>query len=235
MRFRSVLTLALLALAPFAGARSALAEKDIMGGGYVVQSFPMDDWGKTAGYGLGLDGSTIVRPDVDRPFALRTNMGFLYNFSRTADVPPANYSPPTNTLLDLETKNTSIFFGIGPEFGPSKGNVNPFIYGTVGAATYWTQSTLSGTAGGVPYRADYGDSRIAFVWTAGIGLRRKVAHGTMGELSVEYMSGPGHKYVIPDQVTTSGSTVYADRSSRDTNQIIVRIGTVLSAPGVEGD
>lgn len=231
MRFRSLMMLALFALAPFAGVRSAVAGKDIMGGGYLVQSFPMDDWGKTAGYGLGLDGSTIVRPDVDRPFALRTNAGFLYNFSRTADVPPANYSPQTNTLLDLETKNTSIFFGIGPELGPSKGDVNPFIYATAGAITYWTQSTLSGTAGGVPYRADYGDSRIAFAWAVGLGLRRKVAAGTMGELSVEYLSGPGHKYVVADQVTTSGSAVYADRSSRDTNQIIVRIGTVLSAPG----
>ena len=117
MSARRVVTLAIVALAPFAGVPSARAEKDIMGGGYLLQSFPMDDWGKTAGYGLGLDGTTIVRPSVDRPLALRTSAGFLYNFSRTADVPPANYSPQTNTLLDLETKNTSIFFGIGPADG----------------------------------------------------------------------------------------------------------------------
>ena len=231
MRLRIVALTFLAATVVVAG--SARAEKDIMGGGYIVNSFPLDDWGKTAGYGLGLDGSTIVRPNVDKPFALRTNMGFLYNFSRTADVPAANYSPQTNTLLALETKNTSVFFGIGPELGPSKGNVTPFLYATAGAITYWTQSTLSGTAGGVPYRADYGDSRIAFAWSVGVGLRRKVYAGGMGELSVEYLSGPGHKYVVPDQVTTSGSAVIADRSSRDTNQIIVRIGTVLSAPTVE--
>jgi hypothetical protein len=196
-----------------------------MGGGFLVTSFPFGDWGKTAGFGLGLDGSTIVRPDVESRFAVRTNMGFLYNFSRTADVPASNVG--TNEALGLETKNTSVYFGIGPEIGRMTRNVSPFLFATAGAMTYWTQSTLFGTSAGAPYEAEHGDSRLAFVWSAGVGLRRKIATGTMGELSIEYRSGPGHKYVVPNDVTSP--PVVADRSSRNTDQLIVRFGTVLSA------
>ena len=225
MRSSRVVALAILAAAIVSGVGPARAAKDIMGGGYLVTSFPMGDWGKTAGFGLGLDGSTIVRPDTEGRFAIRTNMGFLYNFSRTADVPAQNVG--TNEALSLETKNTSIFFGIGPEIGKMTRNASPFLFGTVGAMTYWTQSVLTGTAAGAPYEAEHGDSRIAFVWSAGVGIRRKVAPGAMGEISIEYRSGPSHKYVVPGDVTSP--PVVADRSARNTDQLIVRFGTVLSA------
>ena len=43
---------------------------DYMGGGYFVGSFPVGDWGKIAGFGLGLDGSSITRPH-GKSFGLR--------------------------------------------------------------------------------------------------------------------------------------------------------------------
>jgi len=194
-------------------------------GGYPLAGFPTGDWGQIAGFGLGIDGTDVVFRRPGRPIALRSSFGFLYNFSRTQDVPQSNLGP--NSALSLETKNGSVFFGLGPEIGRPTGAVNPFAFGTVGFNTYWTESNLEGTAGGSPYSSRFGDSRIAFAWSAGVGIRKRVTAGQLAELSAEYRSGAGHMYVLPDEITTTGTTVNVKREARTTDQIIVRLGTVF--------
>jgi len=197
-----------------------------MGGSYFAGSFPMGDWGKIAGFGLALDGSTLTRKP-GKGFAIRSNMGLLYNFSRTVDVPAANVGPTDK--LSIETKNWSLFFGIGPEFSKPNKDVTPFIYGTVGFDTYWTGSELSGTAFGSSYSAKHGDNRIAFAWSGGLGVRRQIAPGHLAELSAEYRSGIRHDFLLPQDVNTSGGTVNANRDSHTSDQILVRLGTVFGS------
>jgi len=218
--------LMLCSAALIVGAGPAVAQRRQLAGGYLVGSFPMGDWGKIAGFGMGVEATDIIRLGPDKPLAWRIGSGLLYNFSRTEEVPSSNLS--ANSKLELETKNWSYYFGVGPELGKKTGEVTPFVYGTAGFDTYWTSSTLSGTAGGSPYEAKHGDSRISFAWAAGIGIRRRVMEGHMGELSVEYRSGLEHHFVIPGDVTGSGTAVFADRASHSSDQILVRIGTVLS-------
>ena len=220
---RSALLLLLCAAALVAAASPASAQYRHLAGGYLAGSFPMGDWGKIAGFGLALDGTDVVHKP-DKALSWRVSTGLLYNFSRTESVPQANIG--ANDKLDLETKNWSLLFGLGPEFS-KPGPISPFIYGTVGFDTYWTSSTLSGTVGGLPYSSEHGDSRIAFAWAGGLGVRRHVTPGTMGELSVEYRSGIDHKFILPDEVKTSGGTVVTNRDSHSSDQIIVRLGTVL--------
>ena len=208
-----------------AGATAARADRSTLSGGYFTGGFPIGDWGKIAGFGLGMDEATIVHPDANKPLAVRGSLGLHYNFSRTTDVPSANLG--ANDKLELETKNWSLFFGLGPELAVTHGDVRPFVFGTVGFDTYWTSSNLSGTVGGLPYDAAHGDSRLGFAWSGGLGARRKVSAGVMGELSVEYRSGSGHEYLQPDQITASGASVNAKRDARTTNQIIVRVGTLF--------
>ena len=222
---RSVLLVLLCSAAVAALASPASAQYRHLAGGYLMGSFPMGDWGKIAGFGTALDATDVIHKH-DKPLAWRLSSGVLYNFSRTEDVPQANLAS-ANDKLSLETKNWSLTFGIGPELS-KPGPVSPFIFGTVGFDTYWTQSTLSGTAGGAPHESDHGDSRIAFAWAAGLGLRRRVFEGYMGEISVEYRRGASHHYLLPELVTEDATGVHADRSSRSSDQIIVRIGSVLS-------
>ncbi|HTO92227.1 MAG TPA: hypothetical protein VMJ70_13945 [Candidatus Sulfotelmatobacter sp.] len=203
----------------------AASQRSYLAGGYTMADFPLGDWGKVAGFGIGLDGTNLTYLDPAKPLAIRSSLGFIYNFSRTQDVPKSNIG--ANDKLSLETKNGTLYFGIGPELGKRGGAMNPFIFGTVGFNTYWTASNLSGTVGGLPYEAKYGDSRIAFAWAGGAGIRKHVSHGESVELSVEYRSGGGHMYVLPDQVTTSGTAVNAERKARTTDQLLLRIGTVL--------
>ena len=195
-----------------------------MGGSYLAGSFPMGDWGKIAGFGLALDGATITRKP-GRGFAIRSSMGLLYNFSRSVDVPASNLGP--NDKLTIETKNWSLFFGVGPEFSMPNKDVTPFIYGTVGFDTYWTGSELSGTAFGTSYSAQHGDNRIAFAWSGGLGVRREAVPGHLVELSAEYRSGIRHDFLLPQDVNTSGGTVNAKRDSHTSDQILVRLGTVF--------
>jgi opacity protein-like surface antigen len=222
---RSVLLLLLCSAAIVAFASPASAQVKHLAGGYLVGSFPMGDWGKVAGFGVGVDGTDIIRTSPGKAFAWRSSLGLLYNFSRTEGVPQANVG--ANDKLELGTKNWSVFFGLGPELAKQSGPVIPFLYGTAGFDTYWTSSTLQGTAGGSPYSAEHGDSRISFAWAAGVGIRRAVSEGAMGEISIEYRSGLDHEYVLPGEVKASGSAVTADRASRTSDQILVRIGTVL--------
>jgi hypothetical protein len=198
---------------------------NFLAGGYLTSGFPLGDWGDIAGFPLGFDATNVVHRNPQRPWAIRNNLGLMYNFSRTVDVPRSNLGP--NDALQVQTKNTSLQFGIGPEISKPDGEVRPFVYGTVGFDTYWTSSNLSGTVGGAPYYAQHGDSRISFAWAAGLGIRRWVTPGGAVELSAEYHSGLDHRYLKPSQITSSGTSVSADRASRSTDQILIRLGTVV--------
>lgn len=206
-------------------AKPEKAEPTYLVGGYTMAGFPTGDWGKIAGFGLGMDGTDVVFRKADRPIAMRSSFGFLYNFSRTQDVPAGNLGP--NSALALETKNGSLFFGLGPEIGRQAKDVNPFVFGTVGFNTYWTSSNLTGTAGGSPYSAKFGDSRIAFAWSAGVGVRRQVVSGSYYEVSGEFRSGGGHMFVQPDEITNTGTQVNVERKDRSTDQWILRVGTLF--------
>jgi opacity protein-like surface antigen len=216
-----------LAAALAATATPAAAAVQQLAGGYLTGSFPTGDWGKIAGFGLGLDATDVLKKDTTKWFSMRSNFGVNYNFSRTVDVPVANVGP--SDKLSIETKNWSLLFGIGPELSAPNKAVTPFVFGTVGFDTYWTGSELSGTAGGTSYSAEHGDSRISFAWGAGGGIRREVVKGSWTELSLEYRSGTDHQYLRPDDVTVSGGVVKADRTSHQSDQFLIRLGTVFGA------
>jgi opacity protein-like surface antigen len=224
---RNRLLSAVLVLAAAATACPSIASAQVshLAGGYFVGSFPTGDWGKIAGFGFGVDGTDVVRPKPNKAFSIRSNLGLLYNFSRTADVPSGNVGP--SDKLSIETKNWSVLFGIGPELSAPNKSVTPFIYGTAGFDTYWTKSELAGTANGAPYSAQHGDSRITFAWSAGFGVRRHVTAGELVELSAEYRSALVHDYLLPEDVRVTGGGVQAERSRRASDQIVVRIGTLL--------
>jgi hypothetical protein len=198
----------------------------LLTGSYLVGSFPMGDWGEIAGFGLALDGADVIKPS-GRPFGVRTSLGLLYNFSRSVDVPAANLGP--NDKLQIETKNWSLFFGLGPEFSVPNKDTSPFVFGTIGFDTYWTGSELSGTANGASYSAKHGDNRIAFAWSGGLGVRKRVGTGYGFELSAEYRSGIRHDFLLPDDVYVTGGGVDADRESHSSDQILVRFGSVFGA------
>ena len=199
-----------------------------LSGGYLVGSFPTGDWGKIAGFGLALDGADVVKKP-GKKIGLRSSLGVLYNFSRTVDVPSANLA--ANDNLSIETKNWSLFFGLGPEFSMPNRNMTPFVFGTVGFDTYWTSSQLAGTANGSSYSAEHGDSRLAFAWAAGVGFRRQAGAGFQMELSAEYRSGSDHQYLRPEDVTSGAGGVVANRTGHTSDQFIVRFGTVLGGAG----
>jgi hypothetical protein len=217
----------LVVIVALAAAVPAGAQMRQMGGGYLMGSFPQGDWGKIAGFGLALDGTDIVKPNANKALGIRSNMGLLYNFSRTVDVPASNVG--ADDRLSIETKNWSVLFGLGPELSAPNKTVTPFVFGTVGFDTYWTSSTLSGTAVGTAYSAEHGDSRISFAWSAGGGLRRQVTAGEMAEISVEYRSGTDHEFLLPSDVSVSGGAVRANRSSHSSDQLLLRVGTVFGS------
>jgi len=195
-------------------------------GGFTSVSFPTGDWGDVAGFGLGLENVGSVFPDSTRPFGIRQGSSLIYNFKRTVDVPSANLD--TGTSLRSETSNTSLWFGIGPELRKHTGNARPFIYGSVGVAFNWINSHLKGNVQGADYDATVGQTSTTFAWTAGAGISKAVSSVPGGRLalSVEYRSCVDMHYMLPGDVTSSGSSVSWDRTKQNADQIIARIGIV---------
>jgi opacity protein-like surface antigen len=226
MKFdRLLLPVVILAVAATALPSTASAQKNYLAGGYFTGSFPTGDWGKIAGFGFGVDATDIVRPKPSKSFSIRNNLGLIYNFSRTADVPGSNVGP--NDKLSIETKNWSLLFGVGPEFSAPNKEVTPFVFATAGFDTYWTKSELTGTANGGPYSAQHGDSRLSFAWAAGGGVRRHVTEGSLVEFSAEYRSGAVHDFLLPEDVKVSGGGVQANRTKHSSDQWLIRIGTLF--------
>jgi opacity protein-like surface antigen len=218
------------AAAPPAAPTEPPAGLEHLSAGYIAGSFPMGDWGKIAGFGLALDGADVIRKG-DKAFGLRSSLGLLYNFSRTVDIPSSQLAG--SDQLSIETKNWSLFFGLGPEFSAPNKQVTPFVFGTIGFDTYWTSSELAGVAGGSAYAAKHGDSRLSFAWAAGGGIRRQVMPGYMMELSAEYRSGSDHQYLRPQDVTSGPGGVVANRTGHKSDQLIIRIGGVFAGPYVK--
>ncbi len=227
--FKSLLAVGMVAALAALPGTSGAQEEMITEGGYVVGLFPQGDWAEVAGFGLGADGTTYVRRDPTRLLNLRSSLGWGYNFERVAGVPAANLAG--GDVLELETSNTSLFFGIGPELGKASGEMRGFVFGMVGLNVYWTNSHLKGTAGGQGYDANVGHTSTVFAWSAGAGIRRQMSGVPGGkiELSAEFRSGIGVEYVIPGEVTSAGGNVSWDRKTHDSNQILVRLGTVFGS------
>lgn len=193
-------------------------------GGYFSGSFPSGDWGKVAGFGLGLENSSMVFPDPAKAFGFRQGSSLMYNFGRTVDVPSANLG--TNTSLQIETANTSVWLGMGPALCKRSGDLRPFVYGTIGVAFNWIDSHLKGNVQGAGYDATVGQTSTTFAWTAGAGFSKPMSSlpGGRIELSAEYRSGIDQDYLLPEEVTSSGSTVTWHRTHQNADQIIVRLG-----------
>ncbi|MGH7681726.1 MAG: hypothetical protein ACRENN_07030 [Candidatus Eiseniibacteriota bacterium] len=205
-------------------ASTARAGASAEAGGGFSGSFPIGDWGELTGFGLGLENSTTIFTDPTKPLGIRSGSSLMYNFPRTVDVPAANLAP--GTALRTETANVSWWLGIGPTFQKHTGNARPFVYGTIGVNVSWIDSHLKGNVNGANYDATVGQTSTTFAWTAGAGLSKKASSVPGGRLgiNVEYRSFVGQNYLLPGDVTSSGSAVFWDRSSRNADQIVVRIG-----------
>ena len=205
---------------------SALAGASADAAGYFSGSFPTGDWGEVAGFGIGLENSTTIFPDSEKPLGLRSGSSFIYHFSRNVDVPAANLDP--STTLHTETANTSWWLGIGPQLCRQSGNMRPFVYGTIGLNISWIDSHLKGDVNGAGYDATVGQTSTSFAWTAGFGISKEASAVPGGrlELSVEYRSFVDQNYLLPGEVTSSGSTVSWDRTKHNADQIVVRLGIV---------
>ena len=197
--------------------------------GYISGSFPTGDWGDVAGFGLGLENATTIFPDSSKSFGIRQGTSLIYNFGRNVDVPSANLD--TNTSLQIETANTSLWLGIGPAFSKHTGDARPFLYGTIGVAFNWIDSHLKGNVQGGGYDATVGQTSTTFAWTVGAGLSKGMSSlpGGRFELSAEYRSGIDQDFLLPGAVTSSGSNVSWHRTHQDADQIIVRIGILTGS------
>jgi hypothetical protein len=218
-----VIVVAALALSSLV-AGAAHAGASAKAAGYFSGSFPTGDWGEVAGFGLGLENATTVFPDSAKAFGIRQGSSLIYNFGRTIDVPSTNLD--TNTSLQIETACTSLWFGIGPAFGKHTGNTRPFVYGTIGVAFNWIDSHLKGNVQGANYDATVGQTSTTFTWTAGAGVSKALSSGRL-ELSAEYRSNIDQDYLLPEAVTSSGSSVSWKRTPQNADEIIVRIGIVM--------
>ncbi len=169
-----------------------------------------------------LDRSGIVR--------LRADLGFaIYGLERQHYC----FSLPFGCRIQtaVTTTNNYAFGGIGPEIVLVRGPVEPYVFGTVGFAGYFTTSALDDEDGYGEYFETTHMSDFMQAWRAGGGLRVRVAGGRKPvaiDFGVEHHQNGVAEFLTKGDIVDhpDGSiTLYPNRS--EANLTTFRLGVSI--------
>lgn len=109
-----------------------------------LYAVPQEDFRTFVDDGWGAGGSFLVKLDPAGVLALRLDANWInYGLTRTR-VP---LSPTTGSLItvDLNTSHNIFMGGVGLQLQAPAGPIRPYVGGTAGFATFWTQTSVEGT------------------------------------------------------------------------------------------
>jgi hypothetical protein len=127
------------------------------------------DWGG----GVGLYG--LVNVDRNRHVGVRFD-GSLVIYGHERFTTPLS-ATVRRVLVDVNTDNFIVSFGVGPQITMGSGPVRPYLYGTAGFAYFATVSSVSGTADGGAFANTTNFDDVTMALTAGGGLLLRVSRG----------------------------------------------------------
>lgn len=227
---------ALLALAVMAGgAEAQRLDRDPAGyvGIALIGADPIGDLGYyiDAGVGAQFMGALPVEPSGH--LRLRGDFGFVvYGHERQRFC----FGAPVGCRIemDLNTTNSIVFGGLGPELVLARGAVEPYVNATFGFSYFSTMSSLSGDRDYEEYFNTTNFSDAVYSWRAGGGVRVRVSGGRK-PVSLDF-GVERHENGMADFLTEGdiedhpdGSiTLYPNRS--EANLVTFRLGVSIGIP-----
>ncbi|MDP2955742.1 MAG: hypothetical protein Q8N53_04920 [Longimicrobiales bacterium] len=136
--------------------------------------------------------------------------------------------------LDLNTTNSILFGGLGPEVSLAQGPVEPYLNATFGFTWFGTTSSLQGESGAEDFASTTNFSDAVFAWRAGGGLRVQVGGGRT-PVSLDF-GVERHENGVADFLTKGDIVDHPDGSitlvpnRAEANLVTFRMGVSVGLP-----
>lgn len=124
--------------------------------------------------GLGLGGVLLVQPRRSSIIGLRIEGGAAIYGQETKRVPLSN--TVDRVFVDMTTSNNIMMLGVGPQLTAPAGAVRPYLAGTVGLVSFFTETSVSGTDNTYDFASsqNLGDGNLAWTLSSGFYIPMRV-------------------------------------------------------------
>ena len=188
---------------------------------------PQEGFKQFVDNGWGLGGGLLVKLDPAGVLALRVDANWInYGNDRTR-VP---LSPTTGNLIfvDLNTTNNIFMGGVGLQLQAPSGPIRPYVGGTAGIGTFWTQTTVEGTDNDdQPFAqtTNHRDNTFAWSGVGGLTIPLNGAATVLADLGVSYQKNGEATYLPPGVLRDSnGDPVTREPVRSKTDMLLYRVG-----------
>jgi hypothetical protein len=158
---------------------------------------PVGDFDRYVDAGFGVSGHFVWTFDRARIFGLRADLGFA-QYGHERKRVPLSSTIGGRILVDVNTDNNIVMFGIGPQIMAPSGAVRPYVNGEAGVAYFATQSSVEGSSNDERFASTTNFDDATFAWSAGGGVLIPVRRGLrpiMIDLGVRYHANGEARYL----------------------------------------
>lgn len=193
---------------------------------------PLGEFNDNVGLGGGLGLGGLLYLGGERFAALRAEGSFIIYGSETVRRPLSPTIPFVD--VDVETTNSILSMGVGPQIFLATGPVRPYVYGTVGLSYFVTQTSVKGDHEDEPIASTTNFEDLNLLLTGGGGLSVRVHEGDASihlDLSASYNHNGLAEYITKGGLRElRGGGWVADPVASNANLVTYRVGITI-APG----
>jgi hypothetical protein len=192
-----------------------------------IYAAPQEEFRTFVDNGGGLGGSFLVKLDPSGVLALRVDASWITYGSERTRVP---LSPTTGNLItvDLNTSHNIFMGGVGLQLQAPSGPIRPYVGGTAGIGTFWTQSTIEGTDNDdQPFAQSTNQRDNTFAWSGvgGLTIPLTGAGTVLMDLGVTYQANGEATYLPPGVIRDANDQVITRDPVRSrTDMLLYRVG-----------
>lgn len=188
---------------------------------------PVGDFLRNVDQGFGFDVFFRANMEPEGILSMRVDGGLLIYGHETKRVPLSS-TVGGRILVDLTTSNNIVWAGIGPQITLPTEGIQPYGFGQIGFAYFFTQSSVEGSNNDEPFASttNYSDATFRYAFGGGflVPFRSRTTEWAI-DLGVMYHGNGQVKYLREGDITDmpDGSIVLHPRQS-DANLLTYRAG-----------
>ena len=188
---------------------------------------PQDEFRTFVDDGWGLGGGMLVKLDPAGVLALRVDANWI-SYGNTRTRVPLSETTGGLIMVDLNTTHNIFMGGVGLQLQSPVGPLRPYVGGTAGIGTFWTQTTVEGTDNDQqPFAQTTNQRDNTFAWSGVGGVTIPLNRGgtVLADLGVTYQANGEATYLPPGVVRDSnGDPVTREPVRSNTDMLIYRVG-----------
>lgn len=203
-------------------------------GGSVLVAQPQGEFRENVDVGAGLSAHYIQRLDAAGVFALRVDGGLLIYGNEHKRVPFSN-TVGGRVMVDVNTTNSILTLGIGPQIMAPTGRLRPYLNATAGLAYFVTQSSVEGTSDNrtIANTTNYDDA--SFAYGAGAGVYVPLRRGAVPislDAGVRYSRNGRARYLREGSIRDNpDSSITITPLESQTDLLTFHLGVSVGLPG----